>query len=69
MYDRETGNLEYVEYEKYQETLDNLENAKKIIDSHQELISDLIITLTDKLQELKDILNDTKKDLTQLTKD
>lgn len=69
MYDKETGNLEYVEYEKYQETLDNLENAKKIIDNHQELISNLIITLTDKLQELKDILNDTKKDLTQLNQD
>lgn len=69
MYDKETGNLEYVEYEKYQETLDNLENAKKIIDNHQELISNLIITLTDKLQELKDILNDTKKDLTKLNQD
>lgn len=69
MYDMETGNREWIEYEKYQELERELEKAQRLINDHKELLDDLINSVKDDVNKLSEVLESTKKDLTKLKAD
>lgn len=65
----ETGNREWIEYEKYQELERELEKAQRLINDHKELLDDLINSVKDDVNKLSEVLESTKKDLTKLKAD
>ena len=69
MYDMETGNREWIEYEKYQELERELEKSQHLINDHKELLDDLINSVKDDVNKLSEVLESTKKDLTKLKAD
>lgn len=65
----ETGNREWIEYEKYQELEEELKKAQHLISNHKELLDDLINSVKDNINKLSEALENTKKDLTKLEHD